>query len=51
VEEVVEQISQRFDSNDRLMCWFDFFNHDSERVKRDMTAFMEKVAPNIEERK
>lgn len=51
VEEVVEQISQRFDSNDRLMCWFDFFNHDSERVKRDMTAFMEKVVPNIEERK
>ena len=51
VEEVVEQISQRFDSDDRLMCWFDFFNHDSERVKRDMTAFMEKVAPNIEERK
>jgi len=51
LEEVVEQISQRFDSDDRLMCWFDFFNHDSERVKRDMTAFMEKVVPNIEERK
>ena len=51
VEEVVEQISQRFDSDDRLMCWFDFFNHDSERVKRDMTAFMEKVVPNIEVRK
>ena len=51
VEEVVGQISQRFDSDDRLMCWFDFFNHDSERVKRDMTAFMEKVVPNIEERK
>lgn len=50
-EEVAEQISQRFNSNDRLMCWFDFFNHDSERVKRDMTAFMEKVVPNIEERK
>ena len=51
VEEVVEQISQRFDSDDRLMCWFDFFNHDRERVKRDMTAFMEKVVPNIEVRK
>jgi alkanesulfonate monooxygenase SsuD/methylene tetrahydromethanopterin reductase-like flavin-dependent oxidoreductase (luciferase family) len=50
-EEVAEQISQRFNSNDRLMCWFDFFNHDSERVKRDMTAFMEKVVPNIEEKK
>ena len=31
------------------MCWFDFFNHDSERVKRDMTAFMTKVVPIIEE--
>ena len=49
VEEVAEQITQRFDSSDRLMCWFDFFNHDSERVKRDMTAFMTKVVPIIEE--
>ena len=49
VEEVAEQIRQRFHSSDRLMCWFDFFNHDSERVKRDMTAFMKKVAPIIEE--
>jgi hypothetical protein len=29
------------------MCWFDFFNHDSERVKRNMTAFMTKVAPRV----
>ena len=49
VEEVAEQIRQRFHSSDRLMCWFDFFNHDSERVKRDMTAFMTKVVPIIEE--
>ena len=31
------------------MCWFDFFNHDSERVMRDMTAFMTKVVPKINE--
>ena len=49
VEEVAEQIRQRFHSSDRLMCWFDFFNHDSERVKRDMTAFMTKVVPILEE--
>ena len=49
VEEVAEQIRQRFHSSDRLMCWFDFFNHDSERVKRDMTAFMTKVVPITEE--
>ena len=47
VERVSEQISERFHPEDRIMCWFDFFNHDSERVKRDMTAFMTKVVPNI----
>lgn len=47
VESVSEQISQRFHPDDRIMCWFDFFNHDSERVIRDMTAFMTKVAPRV----
>lgn len=47
VQSVSEQISQRFDPEDRLMCWFDFFNHDSERVMRDMTAFMTKVAAEV----
>ena len=47
VQEVVEQINARFNSDDRLMCWFDFFNHDNERVKRNMTAFMNKVVPRI----
>ena len=47
VEEVAEQIIQRFDKNDKLMCWFDFFNHDSERVQRNMKAFMDEVAPIV----
>ena len=47
VESVSEQLSQRFHSGDRIMCWFDFFNHDSERVMRNMTAFMTKVAPRV----
>ena len=47
VESVSEQILERFHPEDRLMCWFDFFNHDSERVKRNMTAFMTKVAPRV----
>jgi len=47
VQSVSEQIVQRFDPEDRLMCWFDFFNHDSERVMRDMTAFMTKVVPGV----
>jgi len=49
IEEVAEQIKQRFHDSDRLMCWFDFFNHDSERVKRNMTAFMTKVVPLVKE--
>jgi alkanesulfonate monooxygenase SsuD/methylene tetrahydromethanopterin reductase-like flavin-dependent oxidoreductase (luciferase family) len=47
VESVTEQLSQRFHSGDRIMCWFDFFNHDSERVMRNMAAFMTKVAPRV----
>ena len=47
VDRVCEQILQRFHPEDRLMCWFDFFNHDSERVQRNMTAFMTKVAPRV----
>lgn len=47
VETVSQQIIERFHPEDRLMCWFDFFNHDSERVMRDMTAFMTKVVPRV----
>ena len=47
VETVSRQITERFHPEDRLMCWFDFFNHDSERVMRNMTAFMTKVAPRV----
>ena len=40
---------ERFHPDDRLMLWFDFFNHDSERVIANMRAFMERVAPRVEE--
>ena len=46
--EVADQALERFHPDDRLMLWFDFFNHDSERVKRDMADFMGKVVPLIE---
>lgn len=49
VEQVAQQIIQRFHPEDRLMAWFDFFNHDSERVCRNMTAFMNEVAPRVTE--
>ncbi len=49
VEDVAQQLVQRFHPGDRVMAWFDFFNHDSDRVCRNMRAYMEKVAPRVEE--
>jgi len=46
-EEIIKQIKERFHPDDRLMTWFDFFNHDSQRVCRNMTSFMELVAPHF----
>ena len=48
VEEVANQMVERFHPEDRIMAWFDFFNHDSERVCRNMSAYMNKVAPMVE---
>jgi len=45
--EVAAQIRERFHPDDRLMLWFDFFRHDSERICRDMRAFMDKVVPLV----
>lgn len=46
-EQVAAQILERFHPDDRLMLWFDFFNHDCDRVVADMTHFMERVAPRV----
>ena len=48
VEEVANQMVERFHPEDRIMAWFDFFNHDSLRVCRNMAAYMNKVAPLVE---
>ncbi|MBH34915.1 MAG: luciferase [Euryarchaeota archaeon] len=48
VEEVAKQMVGRFHPEDRIMAWFDFFNHDSDRVCRNMTAYMEQVVPRVE---
>lgn len=47
-EEIAEQIVARFHPEDTIMAWFDFFNHDSDRVCRNMTAYMSKVVPHVE---
>ncbi len=43
--EVANQVKERFHPQDRLMCWFDFFNHDNERVIRNMEAWWSEVVP------
>ena len=48
VEEVARQMVERFHPEDRIMAWFDFFNHDSDRVCRNMTAYMQQVVPLVE---
>lgn len=48
-EQVAQQIVERFHPDDRLMLWFDFFNHDNERVISNMQHFMERVAPRVRE--
>ena len=46
-DDVVAQAKERFHPDDRLMLWFDFFNHDSPRVIENMEAFMTHVAPRL----
>ena len=48
-EDIAQQVLERFHPNDRLMLWFDFFNHDSARVVSNMEAFMTRVVPRIRE--
>lgn len=49
VQDIAKQICERFHPEDRIMAWFDFFNHDSDRVCRDMTSYMQKVVPLVED--
>jgi len=46
-DEIAKQVRERFDPQDRLMLWFDFFNHDSDRVVANMEAFRHKVIPLV----
>lgn len=44
-EEIAVQIRERFHPEDRLMLWFDFNNHDSKRVMKNMRDFVERAVP------
>lgn len=39
-EQILAQVRKRFHPDDRLMLWFDFNNHDSKRVMKNMSDFM-----------
>ena len=41
---IAAQMRERFHPEDRLMLWFDFNNHDSQRVMKNMSDFMTQVA-------
>lgn len=45
--DIVEQMKERFNSDDRLMLWFDFNNHDNKYVKDSMKWFIEEVKPFV----
>jgi hypothetical protein len=45
--DVAGQVLERFHAEDRLMLWFDFFDHDCARVINNMEAFMRVVAPRV----
>lgn len=47
-EDVAGQMLERFHPDDRLMLWFDFFNHDNDRVIQNMEHFMAHVAPRVQ---
>jgi len=45
--DVAAQMLARFHPEDRVMLWFDFFNHDCARVIANMEDFMAHVAPRL----
>jgi hypothetical protein len=45
--DVAGQILARFHPGDRLMLWFDFFNHDNDSVIASMAAMANQVLPRL----
>src|SRR5205085_4603073 len=44
---IAAQMGERFHPEDRLMLWFDFNNHDSKRVMKNMSDFRTHVGPQF----
>lgn len=46
-DDVADQIVARFHPDDRLMLWFDFFDHDVDGVIAAQQAFVDEVIPRL----
>jgi len=46
---VAEKMRARFHPDDTVMCWFDFADHDTDRVEKGMRVFWEQVRPRLDE--
>ena len=46
-DQILGQVRERFHPDDRLMLWFDFNNHDSKRVMKNMRDFFSGVAERV----
>lgn len=49
VSDLREQITNRYNRDDRLMLWFDFNNHDNDAIRENMRLFMQEVARPLQE--
>ena len=46
-DDVARQVEERFHPEDRLMLWFDFYDHNCDRVVSGMNSFAREVAPRF----
>ncbi len=46
-QDIIIQMKELFNNDDRLMLWFDFNNHDNEYVKKSMSWFIDEVKPFV----
>ena len=47
-QDVAQQLQERFHPEDRLMLWFDFFNHNNKQIINSMENFKQLVVPLLD---
>ena len=46
-KEIIQQVRNRYQPEDRVMLWFDFNLHDNDLIEASMRLFMQDVAPEF----